>query len=177
MCVALIMGSELFAQCRNGNCTIPGARVVQGVVSVAVAPIQAVQELRTVGVASFGCETCVSPDAALTSGDLGALAFARKLDRSRFLYHDRFFNGPEVVFKSSGVATREMAIATWLKSREGHRELIQSGAITVIQCSGRACVGRGAPLARAASAATATAANTVRRVVRPLRCLKARLCR
>lgn len=178
MCVALLVGSDLFAQCRNGVCPTAGSRVVAGVVNAVAIPVQAVREIRTIGVASEGCSTCVTSAVADTSGDFGALVFARKLDRSRFLYHDRYFNGPEVVFKSSGVATQEMAVAAWLKSKKGHRELLQSGAITAIRCSGSACVGRGAPLAKAAVASVAGVATGVaRRAVRPLRCLKNRLCR
>lgn len=88
-----------------------------------------------------------SRDAVLTS-DYGAAAFAERLHRSRGLYHDRGFRGPEVVYKSPGVtATNEAAIAAWLRSKRGHKELIESGKITAISCVGTACVGRGAPLA------------------------------
>lgn len=80
----------------------------------------------------------------LVKADTGAEAFAGTMNASGRLYHDRSFRGPEVVFRSSGLASRSMAMAAWLKSRAGHRELIQSGAITEIACVGNVCVGRGA---------------------------------
>lgn len=74
--------------------------------------------------------------------DLGARQFASQLSSSRGIFHDRSFRGAEVVFKSSGVATEAEAMAWWQNS-PGHASLINAGAITSIQCSGSACVGRG----------------------------------
>jgi len=75
----------------------------------------------------------------------GAGEFAARLAASGRLHHDGAFHGPEVVYMSSGVATQEAAVSSWMLSRAGHRELLVSGAITEIACVGNACVGRGAP--------------------------------
>jgi hypothetical protein len=75
------------------------------------------------------------------AADIGS--FASSLNSSGRLYHDSGFSGPEVVYRSSGLATRQEAIAAWMRSRAGHRELIESGSITQIVCVGNVCVGRG----------------------------------
>ena len=86
---------------------------------------------------------CLAALAGSANADTGAEAFARRMNASGRLFHDRSFRGPEVVFRSSGPATKAVAVAAWLRSRAAHRELIQSGAITEIACVGNVCVGRG----------------------------------
>jgi uncharacterized protein YkwD len=71
----------------------------------------------------------------------GATQYAAVLNNRRGLRHDRSYNGAEVVYRSSGPATQEMAVASWMNS-PGHRNLLQSGAITSIACVGNVCVGR-----------------------------------
>lgn len=78
--------------------------------------------------------------------------FAAQLNQSRGLYHDTSYVGPEVVFKSSGVATEEMAIEAWQNSPP-HARLLPS--ITDIQCVGNSCVGRGQVATAVARTATA----------------------
>lgn len=78
------------------------------------------------------------------NAQFGSGNFASHLNSTGRFYHSGSFNGTEVIFKKfGGTATREEAIASWLHSREGHREAILSGSITEIQCVGNVCVGRG----------------------------------
>jgi hypothetical protein len=65
--------------------------------------------------------------------------FANQLHRSGRLYHDPGYSGYEVVYRSSGIATREAAIAAWQRSPAHSRILPR---ITSIHCSGNVCVGR-----------------------------------
>lgn len=81
--------------------------------------------------------------ASVVQAQTGAKEYAERLNQTGSTEHDRFFNGSEVIFKSDGIATPEAAMAAWQKSRKGHAQLVASGAITDIQCSGGVCVGRG----------------------------------
>lgn len=105
-------------------------------------------------IASFGMASLANAQ------DLGASSFAEQLNGSRGLYHDGTFNGPEVVYKSSTIATEQAAIATWQASPK-HAALLNSGAITSIRCSGNACVGRGPAVE---STTTVNKTRTVKRV-------------
>lgn len=84
------------------------------------------------------CVLSVLPTTCLADGHL---QFARKLNQHRRLYHDRTYNGAEVVYRSSGTATRQGAIQAWLNSPP-HRALLQAGKIRNIVCHGNVCVGR-----------------------------------
>lgn len=75
--------------------------------------------------------------------DLGSTGFAAHLNATNRFHHADGYHGAEVIYRSSGVATEQAAIAKWMRSRDGHRELLQSGAITEISCVGGVCVGRG----------------------------------
>ncbi len=68
----------------------------------------------------------------------GIVQFARRLDRSGGLFHDRTASR-EVVFRSSGRATKAAAIRAWRNS-PGHAALLPS--IRRIVCTGNVCVGR-----------------------------------
>lgn len=109
----------------------------------------------------------------------GAASFAARLNDRGALFHDRAFNGPEVVYRSSQPATEADALAAWYKS-PGHRQLVASGKITEIECVGHVCVGRGAGystaenqpvrnVARRGVGIVQRVANGVRRVFSPRR--------
>lgn len=88
--------------------------------------------------------------------DTGAGSFAATMNASGRMYHDRSFNGPEVVYRSSGPATRDVALAAWMRS-PGHRALVSTGQITDVQCVGNVCVGRGTGTVTKSSTVTRTA--------------------
>ena len=88
--------------------------------------------------------------------DTGAGSFAATMNASGRMYHDRSFNGPEVVYRSSGPATQDGAMAAWMRS-PGHRALVSTGQITDVQCIGNVCVGRGAGTVTKSSTVTRTA--------------------
>jgi hypothetical protein len=67
--------------------------------------------------------------------------FAATLNASGGLFHDNSYNGAEVVYRSSGVATEEAARRSWMRS-PGHRRLLLAGKISNIVCVGNVCVGR-----------------------------------
>lgn len=107
----------------------------------------------------------------------GAASFAARLNDRGALFHDRAFNGPEVVYRSSEPATEADALAAWNQS-PGHRRLVQSGKITEIACVGNVCVGRGdgystasnqpvRNVARRGVGIVQRVANSVRRVFGP----------
>jgi hypothetical protein len=81
----------------------------------------------------FLCAPCSAQSAA---------QYAAQMDRTGVFGHDRNWNGPEVIYQSSGAANEADAMAWWMRSPP-HRRLLQSGAITDIACVGRFCVGRG----------------------------------
>jgi uncharacterized protein YkwD len=68
-----------------------------------------------------------------------ARGFARQLNSTGSFHHSNH-NG-EVIYRSSGRATRGQAMRTWMNS-PGHRSLIQSGQINRVRCVGNVCVGR-----------------------------------
>jgi hypothetical protein len=81
-------------------------------------------------------------------GSISASAFAQsaydyasRMNNGRFFRHDRSWGGAEVIYQSSGTATRADAMRWWMNSPP-HRRLIQSGQITDIACVGNVCVGR-----------------------------------
>lgn len=82
----------------------------------------------------------------------GARAFAGQLNSGGGLYHDPGFVGAEVVYRSSGPASPAAAHAAWQRS-PGHRRLVNSGAITDVQCVGNVCVGRGSGVQSATAVA------------------------
>jgi len=67
--------------------------------------------------------------------------FAATLNASGGLFHDNSYNGAEVVYRSSGVATEEAARRSWMRS-PGHRRLLLAGRISEVVCVGNVCVGR-----------------------------------
>ena len=67
--------------------------------------------------------------------------FARRLNIGPLRHAKIGYSGPEVVFRSPGLATREQALQWWAQSPP-HAALINSGQITTIICNGRVCVGR-----------------------------------
>jgi hypothetical protein len=67
--------------------------------------------------------------------------YATRMNNGRFFRHDRSWGGAEVIYQSSGTATRQDAMRWWMNSPP-HRRLIQSGQITDIACVGNVCVGR-----------------------------------
>ena len=67
--------------------------------------------------------------------------FAATLNASGGLFHDNSYNGAEVVYRSSGVATEEAARRSWMRS-PGHRRLLLAGKISNVVCVGNVCVGR-----------------------------------
>ena len=67
--------------------------------------------------------------------------FATTLNASGGLFHDNSYNGAEVVYRSSGVATEEAARRSWMRS-PGHRRLLLAGKISNVVCVGNVCVGR-----------------------------------
>ncbi len=69
----------------------------------------------------------------------GTNRFARRLNRHPVLHHSPFARGPEVVYRSSGRATKQAAIASWQNSPP-HAALLPR--VTNIVCRGRVCVGR-----------------------------------
>ena len=79
----------------------------------------------------------------LARSQTGAYEFAVRMNSSGGLYHDPGFSGPEVVYRSSGMATPAAAHSAWQRSR-GHARLVNAGLITDVQCVGNVCVGRGA---------------------------------
>ena len=70
-----------------------------------------------------------------------AYDYASRMDRGGFFRHDRSWGGAEVIYRSSGIATRADAMRWWMNSPP-HRRLVQSGQITDIACVGNVCVGR-----------------------------------
>jgi hypothetical protein len=74
--------------------------------------------------------------------DTGAADYAAQMNRTGRLVHDGSYRGYEVIYYSSGGATREGAIASWMRSA-GHRALLVAGRITDIACVGQYCCGRG----------------------------------
>jgi hypothetical protein len=73
---------------------------------------------------------------------LGAGRFASKVNRTGGIYHAANYRGAEVVYRSSGRATRAQAKAAWRRS-PGHNALLSAGKIKRIRCRGNVCVGRG----------------------------------
>lgn len=71
-----------------------------------------------------------------------AFDYAQRMNSSGYFRHDAGFNGAEVIYRSSGVATEADARRWWMNSPR-HRALLLSGAITDIACVGNVCVGRG----------------------------------
>lgn len=71
--------------------------------------------------------------------DRGAMAYAASMQRSRVFRHDPAYRGVEVIFWSSGQATREQAMAVWRRS-PGHAALLPR--VRFIACNGNYCVGR-----------------------------------
>ena len=67
--------------------------------------------------------------------------FAATLNASGGLFHDNSYNGAEVVYRSSGVATEEAARRSWMRS-PGHRRLLLAGKLSNVVCVGNVCVGR-----------------------------------
>lgn len=67
--------------------------------------------------------------------------FAATLNASGGLFHDNSYNGAEVVYRSSGVATEEAARRSWMRS-PGHRRLLLAGRVSEVVCVGNVCVGR-----------------------------------
>jgi len=80
--------------------------------------------------------------AGQAQAQLGTQEFAQRMSARGGLYHDPMFRGAEVVYRSSGIATQEAAMASWMRSPP-HRALVTSGKITEVSCSGGVCVGRG----------------------------------
>jgi hypothetical protein len=85
---------------------------------------------------------CQSGACSFQSSSFGSFEYARTMQRTRVFAHDRSFRGAEVIFRSSGTATRSQAMSSWLRSRP-HAALIRAGRIKEIACSGNFCVGRG----------------------------------
>lgn len=74
--------------------------------------------------------------------DTGAASYAAEMQRMGRLVHDGSYRGYEVIYYSSGGATRDGAMASWLRSAP-HRALVLAGRITDIACVGNYCCGRG----------------------------------
>jgi len=67
--------------------------------------------------------------------------FAATLNASGGLFHDSSYNGAEVIYRTSGVATEDAARRSWMRS-PGHRRLLLAGKISDVVCVGNVCVGR-----------------------------------
>lgn len=94
----------------------------------------------------------------------GARAYAARMNSTRVFRHDASFQGAEVIYQSSGVATPEAAKTWWMNSPP-HRRLLLSGAIQDIQCVGSVCVGRSiSAVGNTSQAIVATATNSVSRI-------------
>ncbi len=78
--------------------------------------------------------------ALLPAAQLGARQYAAKLNRSGQFHHAARHSGSEVIYRSSGRATRWAALRAWRRS-PAHRALLPR--IRSIHCVGRICVGRG----------------------------------
>jgi hypothetical protein len=83
----------------------------------------------------------------LIAQDSGAQQYAAQMESSGVFRHDANYSGYEVIYYSSGIATRDGAMASWLRSAP-HRALVLAGKITDIACVGRYCVGRGGFVSR-----------------------------
>lgn len=81
------------------------------------------------------------PSANYSSYSDTTYGFATTLNASGGLFHDNSYNGAEVVYRSSGVATEEDARRSWMRS-PGHRRLLLAGKISNVVCVGNVCVGR-----------------------------------
>ena len=88
------------------------------------------------------CVFMLCMSAVQAQAQLGTQEFAQRMSARGGLYHDPMFRGAEVVYRSSGIATQEAAMASWMRSPL-HRSLVTSGKITEVSCSGGVCVGRG----------------------------------
>lgn len=153
--VCMLVASDAFAACGGGSSC--SGRVVTPIRNLAEA-FHNRPRLRLVKLdrgcssapkASCGapaaapCAACTVSEPSGNSGkfvsDTGAAQYAAQLNHTAFV-HDRSYNGPEVIFRSSGVATQDQAMVAWQNS-PGHRKLLPR--ITDIQCVGGNCVGRG----------------------------------
>ena len=88
------------------------------------------------------CLALVLTAATAYGQDTGAASYAGEMNRMGRLVHDSGYRGYEVIYYSSGTATRDGAIASWMRSA-GHRALLVAGRITDIACVGNYCCGRG----------------------------------
>ena len=86
-------------------------------------------------------QTSYVPSANYSSYSDTTFGFAATLNASGGLFHDNSYNGAEVVYRSSGVATEEAARRSWMRS-PGHRRLLLAGKISNVVCVGNVCVGR-----------------------------------
>lgn len=86
-------------------------------------------------------QTSYVPSANYSSYSDSTFGFAATLNASGGLFHDNSYNGAEVVYRSSGVATEEAARRSWMRS-PGHRRLLLAGKISNVVCVGNVCVGR-----------------------------------
>ena len=86
-------------------------------------------------------QTSYVPSANYSSYSDTTYGFAATLNASGGLFHDNSYNGAEVVYRSSGVATEEAARRSWMRS-PGHRRLLLAGKISNVVCVGNVCVGR-----------------------------------
>jgi len=74
-----------------------------------------------------------------SNGATGAREYASYMNRTGVFRHAASPTGREVIFRSSGVATKEQAIRAW-RSSPAHNRLLPG--IRDIQCVGGVCVGR-----------------------------------
>ena len=114
--------------------------------SVSVVRSYSVPVVQSVTFASCICPDCgcVKTQGYQTSAasySSSTASFASALNASGSLFHDGSYVGPEVVYRSSGIATQADAMRTWRRSPP-HRRLLRSGAITEVVCTGNVCVGR-----------------------------------
>ncbi len=85
----------------------------------------------------LGCGLFVGEASAQGSG---AYEYASFLNRTGRFHHAKNV-GAEVIYRSSGGATPEMARVAWMNSPP-HRRLLMAGMIHDVQCVGSVCVGR-----------------------------------